>query len=384
MVRKFFIVAALTCLCIIAVSSFIHQSPRNHRSAATSPSRCSTACHNKRDVLEKFNIALNNHKTISGLYAGDERMFDPHWWSGAPEGYNTFDQFVGHVAERTGELAGIIEVRFTSHEDERRYGDLDRIVNLLDEKVWQHGAIPAISDFTLNPWNSEDGRNRDIGEFDDLFTPRTHAYEEFHTELEFIATGLHQLQERGIPVLFRPFHENTGGWFWWGRRTLNPEEYQRLWHYTFDYLENTENLDNLIWVYGASTSHYELIPETYPGDDYVHIVGISNYGCNPGRSDVLESYATLKEVAPNKPFAFTEVGPERNGQCREHYNRNLIHTIENDIPDLLYFLNWFGPRAALALYPEADKVLQHPRIWNADDLSAAGQSRGSTHSQPTE
>jgi len=371
--RKVLIVSTITFLIVVLISFLVRQLSQEFI-FAHSLSCQSEACQNKQVVLAKLDLAQHQNKTISGLYAGDERMFKPHWWEGAPPGDDIFEQFVDHVQDSTGERVGIVEVRFTSYEAEHKHGDLDEIVELLDQRVWQQGSIPAISDFTLNPWNGEDGRNREIGQFEDLFNPATLTYARLHTEFEFIAEGLHRLQEKGIPVLFRPFHENTGGWFWWGRRTLSPEEYQRLWRYTFNYFESTQGLENLIWVYGPSTSHYELIPETYPGDDYVHVVGVSNYSCSPGRSDVVESYATLKAIAPDKPFAFTELGPERDGRCQDSYNENLVQALENAVPEVVYFLNWFGPRAALALYPNADKVLQHSDIWNADDLQQIERS----------
>ncbi|MEB3212348.1 MAG: glycosyl hydrolase [Leptolyngbyaceae bacterium] len=373
MVRKVWILAIATFLIVSAVG-FLFQPSAHDFISANILSDHSVAFQNKQLVLETFDIAQRRQKTISGLYAGDERMFKPHWWEESPPGDTTFDQFVRHVQDRTGERVGIVEVRFTSYQDDHEYGDLDRIVDLMDEQIWQQGSIPSVSDFMPNPWNGGDGRNRDVGRFEELFTPGTRPYARFHQELDFLAEGLHKLQERGIPVLLRLFHENTGGWFWWGRRTLTPEHYQQLWRYTFDYFETDQELDNLIWVYGPSTSHYDLIPATYPGDDYVHIVGISNYGCNPGRADVIESYRTLRDTAPDKPFAFTEIGPDRDGQCRDSYNERLLQTLDTTLPEVVYFVNWFGPRAALALYPNADTILQHPKIWNADDLREVGRS----------
>jgi hypothetical protein len=373
MPKKFLLIATATCLILMAVSCLM-QSPSQVVSSANSLPDQALASRHRQIVLNTINRAQSEHKTISGLYAGGEKMFRPHWWDGAPSGSDIFDQFVRHVEDRTGEMVGIVEVSFTGYDDEREYGDLDRIVNLIERQVWERGAIPAISDHMPNPWNGADSRNKDIGQFDDLFNPGSEPYARFHRDLEFLAEGLHKLQDRGIPVLLRLFHENTGGWFWWGRHTLTPEQYQRLWRYTVDYFESSQGLENLIWVYGPSTSHYELIPATYPGDEYVDIVGISNYGCDPGRPDILNSYFVFKDVAPDKPFAFTELGPERDGRCQDRYNERLVQVIDNTVPEVVYFLNWFGPRAALALYPNADDVLQHPDVWNADDLVEVGRS----------
>lgn len=84
-----------------------------------------------------------------------------------------------------------------------------------------------------------------------------------------------------IPILFRPFHELTGNWFWWCRNTCTPEEFKTLWRFTIDYLRNEKHLHNLIIVYSVADFNSEAdFLERYPGDDYVDIVGFDNYCTN--------------------------------------------------------------------------------------------------------
>jgi mannan endo-1,4-beta-mannosidase len=70
-----------------------------------------------------------------------------------------------------------------------------------------------------------------------------------------------------VPVIFRPFHETSGGWFWWGARHATPEEYRRLWRFTVEYLRDRKGVHNLLWGYSTdvfdSKDHYL---ERYPGD----------------------------------------------------------------------------------------------------------------------
>jgi mannan endo-1,4-beta-mannosidase len=81
-----------------------------------------------------------------------------------------------------------------------------------------------------------------------------------------------------IPILFRPFHEMTGDWFWWGKNTCTPDEFKKLWHFTIDYLRNTWNLHNLLIVYSAADFKSESeFSQRYPGDDYVDFVGVDSY-----------------------------------------------------------------------------------------------------------
>ena len=81
-----------------------------------------------------------------------------------------------------------------------------------------------------------------------------------------------------IPILFRPFHEMTGDWFWWGKNTCTPEEFKKLWHFTINYLRTTWNLHNLLVVYATADFKSESeFMERYPGDEYVDFVGVDSY-----------------------------------------------------------------------------------------------------------
>jgi mannan endo-1,4-beta-mannosidase len=90
--------------------------------------------------------------------------------------------------------------------------------------------------------------------------------------------GTFQRDGRPIPIIFRPFHEMTGGWFWWGRRHTTPAEYIALYRFTVSYLRDTKHIHNLLYAYTPdvfeSTSDYLL---QYPGDAYVDIMGYDDY-----------------------------------------------------------------------------------------------------------
>jgi mannan endo-1,4-beta-mannosidase len=81
-----------------------------------------------------------------------------------------------------------------------------------------------------------------------------------------------------IPILFRPFHELTGTWFWWCRNKCTPDEFKTLWRFTIDYLRNEKKLHNLLIVYSvADFDTKEQFLERYPGDEYADFVGFDNY-----------------------------------------------------------------------------------------------------------
>lgn len=81
-----------------------------------------------------------------------------------------------------------------------------------------------------------------------------------------------------IPILFRPFHEHSGSWFWWGKKECSPEEYKSLWRFTVNYLKEVKQLHNLLYVFNPSdfTTEAEYL-ERYPGNEYVDVLSFDSY-----------------------------------------------------------------------------------------------------------
>lgn len=99
-----------------------------------------------------------------------------------------------------------------------------------------------------------------------------------------------------IPVLFRPFHELTGTWFWWTKNTCTPEEFTRLWKYTVDYLRDKKQVHNLLYVYNTAsfTSRTQFL-ERYPGNDYVDIISFDDYQHgNPAKDNSFVNQLSFK------------------------------------------------------------------------------------------
>jgi len=112
------------------------------------------------------------------------------------------------------------------------------------------------------------------------------GYDMLLKDIENIAQPLLEMQSAGIPVLFRPLHEASGGWFWWG--ASGPEVYKELWVLLYDKLTNEYGLNNLIWVWNGQNADW------YPGDEYVDIVGEDIY---PGERVYTSQVAKYLEVA---------------------------------------------------------------------------------------
>ena len=92
---------------------------------------------------------------------------------------------------------------------------------------------------------------------------------------------------RPVPVIFRPFHENTASWFWWGADLCTPEQYKELYSLTHDYMVKTRGLENLVWAYSPNSGFDAgSIGSRYPGDEYVDIIGLDHYCFAPADTTI--------------------------------------------------------------------------------------------------
>lgn len=120
----------------------------------------------------------------------------------------------------------------------------------------------------------------------------------FTEDLKNATAYLKLLRDADIPVLWRPFHEAAGGWFWWGKDAAS---FKSLWIAMFNYFK-TEGLDNLIWVWTTEGNDADW----YPGDQYVDIVGRDVY--NKETADCVSEYTSIAENYGNKIVSLSECG----------------------------------------------------------------------------
>lgn len=130
-------------------------------------------------------------------------------------------------------------------------------------------------------------------------------YKAMIVDIDVIAGYLKEFKDAEIPVIWRPLHEASGAWFWWGAG--GPEPCKALWKLMFDRLVNFHGLNNLIWVWTSDTKSSAL--NWYPGDEYVDIIGMDIYpGANHHESQYLE-FNKIKEIFKGKKIiALTECG----------------------------------------------------------------------------
>ena len=178
-----------------------------------------------------------------------------------------------------------------------------------------------------------------------------------------MAAGLQQLRDAGVVVLWRPFHEMNGDWFWWGGQ--KPEVMIRLWRQMFDYFSQDKHLDNLLWIYAPN--HGDHTADYYPGDNYVDLVGVDAY---TDFVDTNHIKGTAEVLALPKPFGFAEFGPHNPFDPPGDYDYlRFIQGVQKNFPRTTWFLAW-SANWSLSTNQNVSELLHHPWMVNRADLPA--------------
>lgn len=127
------------------------------------------------------------------------------------------------------------------------------------------------SDFS-GEW--KDAMEDEVADWEKMLTEGTKEYKAMIKGMDKAAKALKKLSDKNIPVLWRPFHELDGDWFWWGKG--GSENFRKLWQIMYDRYTNHWKLNNLIWVLGYSHKMIKM-EDWYPGDEYCDIIGADTY-----------------------------------------------------------------------------------------------------------
>lgn len=156
-----------------------------------------------------------------------------------------------------------------------------------------------------------------------------------------------------IPVIFRPFHEQTQEWNWWGSKCATEDEFIGLWKLTIDYLKDTKSIHHFIYAISPQMDFVqpkEDILFRWPGDDYVDIIGMD---CYHGTStDAFKNNLKhMKEISEEKkmPFAVTETGLEglvKDGEVYENYwTKEMLEPLQNmKTSFVIFWRNEYDPQ----------------------------------------
>ena len=201
---------------------------------------------------------------------------------------------------KTGHWPAMLGVDYA---DFGRGGLTTKTATALCTDFWNQGGLVTISAHLYNPMNPKGGGLRDKGvAIADIIKPGSDTYTRWMQELDTMAEGLKELQDAGVVVLWRPFHEMNGGWFWWGAQ--KPDDFIAVWRHMFDYFTKEKGLNNLLWVY--SPNHGTKVKDYYPGDQYTDIIGLDAYTNNIDKNTI-KGYDEITTI--NKTIRFYRIWP---------------------------------------------------------------------------
>ncbi|MBV5314185.1 MAG: beta-mannosidase [Prolixibacteraceae bacterium] len=180
--------------------------------------------------------------------------------------------------------------------------------------------------------------------------PGGEAHDKYKEILKTIADWAHSLKGTDgtlAPVIFRPYHEFDGNWFWWGKSHCTKEEFVALWQFTVSYLRDTLGVHNFIYAFSPDNKFSNEVEflDRYPGNKWVDMVGMDNYG-DMGRDkyDLEKAAKKLKIISDfalksGKLAAFTETGLESIPNP-EWWTGTLQKVMQMHPMNLCYVLVW--------------------------------------------
>jgi mannan endo-1,4-beta-mannosidase len=210
-------------------------------------------------------------------------------------------------------------------------------------------------------------------QWQDLITPGTEINERWKSQVDVIAWYLKQLWDAHVPVLWRPYHEMNGEWFWWGQQA-GESGYRKLYRMLFDRLVRFHRLNNLIWVFNANEVRVDVdangvrhavdpYDQYFPGQDVVDVLAIDVYKNGFAKND----YDQLLALAGDKPIALGEVG------------RIPAAEVLRSQPRWVWFMNWGEPFTSWKDVPAIRTTYDSEEALTLEELPWVKWKQPTTH-----
>jgi len=272
----------------------------------------------------------------------------------------------------TGSLAGVIgvdalsltgaELTLTPEEKEAGVTYTQKLLDI-SEKANAEGAILTLSMHMPNfdavaKKGKVDGHydfggyspNNLSGNVAHRILPGGDLHEVYTAYLDMVADYALALQKKHIPVIFRPFHEHNGSWFWWGKGSTSEADFLKLWQTTVQYMRDEKGVHNFLYAYspnGPCTDSGTYL-DRYPGNSYVDILGLDFYCDNNNANwydDLRDSLDVMRDLAKasHKITALTEAGIRNGGSLAIKGNdKKWFHNTGEIVrkSGASYFLTW--------------------------------------------
>jgi mannan endo-1,4-beta-mannosidase len=280
----------------------------------------------KKATKETINLfrSLYELKNKGIMYGHqDDLMYGTQWWY--EKGRSDTKDFTGDYPAIAGFELGHIELGGERSLDSVNFVQIAEQI----KAHYKRGGIITISWHLNNPLtmqNPDPKSNRLSGTAWDVSSKEVVASvlpggknnELFNTWLDRLATffiGLKDDKGKPIPFIFRPYHEHSGYFFWWGTNICTNNEYASLWRYTVEFLRDRKNIHNILYAYNTDrVTSLEQYMKGYPGDDIVDMLSLDMYDRGAQFNEELDNalnFVTREAIRRNKLTALSETGERR-------------------------------------------------------------------------
>lgn len=288
---------------------------------------------------------------------------------GQQDAFNSFYQDMtgdSDIKKTTGVNPGLLGSDFMFITDDKNNEEPDNWFYQQEQKIvadvkqaYDLGMVNAFTWHLREPYEGETFYTSEMTEFQKQNAFKSvlpgganhDYYKQKLQKLAKVAKSLTGSDGKAIPIIFRPFHEFDGNWFWWGAAYSSPQEFKTLWRFTVEYLRDELDVHNILYAYAPDNSYSSssLYLQRYPGDAYVDILGMDNYGdLNPANGDNLSAAnAKLKVVSDLaiekvKIAAMTETGifvPE-SPMPANFFSQDLYGVLKGNDIEIAYVMFW--------------------------------------------
>lgn len=319
-------------------------------------------------------------------------VYGEHIISGQQEIYNygphDFEYEFDYIENLTGELPAIRAFDYLN-EANILYGSVDGTTDRMIDWVENKGGIITASWHITVP---KDFTNFELGKTKVDWSQATYAPKDtdFDTSqilvegskereywmacLDKLAESIQKLEDRNIPLIFRPLHEaeggggETGSWFFWGQD--GSAVYKELWRLTYDTLVKDYGLHNIIWEWNSY--NFATSADWYPGDDYVDIIGYDKYSCTDWSTGSPVLYHNDSSYASTFYGIMEKYGSNKMVAMAENDSFSTLENITNDKAGWLYFCTWYD--GGTDSYGNSVDFLSDPIFNTAEDTKNMYQS----------
>lgn len=366
---RVYILLTILWFCSLSVGAYAHKPIDPDATRETK-----ALFHNLRKLAKKHILFGHQHATEYG-----------HGWSGEPDRSD--------VKSITGSHPAVIGVDFSGLSG-RSPEAVEKTKASLRQQItdtYNRGGVTTVAWHFSNPVSKGGFYWVDtvsVAAVSHLIPGGSHheKYKEILRTIGDLANSVKGKDGTLAPMIFRPYHEFDGGWFWWGKPHCSQQDFVSLWRFTVSYLRDSLQVHNFLYAFSPDClfrTEAEYL-ERYPGDKWVDMVGMDDYadfGRN-GRYNVNAGIQKLKIVSDyarktGKLAAFTETGLESISDTT-WWTNTLLMALKSEKMRLTYVLVWrndtrsathyYAPYPGHASVADFLRFYQEPYTWFEADL----------------